>query len=248
LIKIKSLQVFPTWQYVSPNELSNKVAVVIDVLRASNTVINALNNEAKEIIPVSEIDIAWDFKNKHPAYLLGGERNSQKIEGFDFGNSPLEYTSEKIKSKGIILTTSNGSKALKTTEKADHSFVASLANGKAIAHLLDSFNLDIAIVCAGTLGNPSLEDTLAAGKIIAEMNNIEDYRLNDYAYISLGTFQYYKSDIYNSISKSRNGRRLKDLEMEDDIKYCSKIDTTIIVPEFIKGKIIKTDYFGINYE
>lgn len=234
---MKILQVFPTWQSVVPNELKNKLVVVIDVLRATNTIITALNNGTQEILPVAEVDEAWQIKNKYPHYLLGGERFCQKIDGFDFGNSPLEYIPEKVKQRGIIITTSNGSRALKTADKADRILIASLANSKAVSQKLTTLQNDIAVICAGTLGSPSLEDTLAAGKIIKEMVNLKDYQLDDYSYLALATYDYHQTDIFTALTQSQNGRRLKELNLEDDIKYCSQIDTTIIVPEYKKGHI-----------
>jgi 2-phosphosulfolactate phosphatase len=234
---LKTLQVFPTWQSVVPGELHNKIAVVIDVLRATNTIITSLKNGAREIIPVSEIETAWELKNNNPSYLLGGERNSQKISGFDLGNSPLEYTRQIVNEKTIILATSNGSKALKTAEPAKDIFIASLANSKAVAHLLATTGLDITIICAGTLGSPSLEDTLAAGSIISEMKTFEQYQLNDYAYIALGSFTSYKWDIFNVILQSRNGRRLEELGMVSDIKPCSLLNNTDLVPLYKHSKI-----------
>ncbi|NLW24344.1 MAG: 2-phosphosulfolactate phosphatase [Clostridia bacterium] len=220
--------------------------MVIDVLRASNTIITALNNGAKEIIPVAEIETAWELKKKNPDYLLGGERKSKKIPGFDFGNSPLEYTPEKIKNRGIIFTTSNGSKALKTSEKAKHTFVASLANAKSVSKLLNSLTTDIVILCAGTLGFPSLEDTLAAGKIIAELENLSAYEINDFGLIALSSYQNSKSDLYHTLLKSRNGRRLQELAMVQDIKYCSLIDTCTLIPEYKNNKIINPIENSVN--
>lgn len=232
------LKVFATWQMVKQDELIDTNAVVIDVLRATNTIITALANGAKEIIPVPEIDLAWEVKKENPHYLLGGERGSQKISGFDLGNSPLEYCPELINKKGIIFTTSNGSRALTKSIKADTVCVASLANSKAIASFLTKSQKDLAIVCAGTLGTPSLEDTLAAGKIIEEILALEgNYRLNDFGSISLSTYAQNKTNIFQAINSSQNGQKLRNLNMSKDIQYCSLVDQTKTIPTFVNGKI-----------
>ncbi len=232
------LKVFPTWQMVEKNELRGSYAVVIDVLRATNTIITALANGAKEIIPVPEIEIAWEMKKENPSYLLGGERGAQKISGFDLGNSPLEYSPEVVFNRGIIFTTSNGSRALNSSSKADMVCVASLANSKALAKFLANSLKNLTIVCAGTLGNPSLEDTLAAGKIIEEILALEkNYHLNDFGYISLSTYLQNKANIFQAISSSPNGQKLKKLNMSEDIEYCSLMDQTEIIPIFKDGNI-----------
>ncbi|NLT95166.1 MAG: 2-phosphosulfolactate phosphatase [Clostridia bacterium] len=231
------LTVYPTWQSVVEAEIKDGLAVVIDVFRASNTIITALNNGAKEILPVSEIETAWELKEIHPDYLLGGERNSIKIQGFDLGNSPLEYTGEKVSGKGIIFATSNGSRALKSVEKAQKVWVASFANIGAITEKIQSVSADMAIVCSGTLGTPSLEDTLAAGKIINELSTLEKYTLNDYGLLAWGSYQRYKNEIFETLLKSRNGRRLMELGKMDDIKYCIREDITDVVPQY-DGKAI----------
>ena len=233
------INVYPTWQTVESQELKESIAIVIDVLRASNTIITALSNGAKEIIPVSEIDIAWQVKKEKSSYLLGGERGSQKIPGFDLGNSPLEYLPEIIGDKGIIFSTSNGSRALNVSSTAHTVLVASLANTSIVTTFLTPTNRDINIVCAGTLGTPSLEDTLAAGKII---NGVLSQRpqlvLNDYGYLALGAYNNFKEDIYQAISLSKNGQKLIALDMVADIEYCSQVDTKPIIPTFIQGTII----------
>jgi 2-phosphosulfolactate phosphatase len=238
LIIIYRLTVYPNWQSVIEAEVTNSVSVVIDVFRASNTIINALSNGAKEILPVSEIETAWKLKEDYPGYLLGGERNSIKIQGFDLGNSPLEYTKEKVLDHGIIFATSNGSRALKSVEKAQKVWVASFANVSTIAKKIGTLNADLTIVCSGTLGTPSLEDTLAAGKIINALNNLNDYSLNDFAYLALGSYQRYRDEIFQTLLNSRNGRRLVELGKMDDIKYCVQEDITDVVPEY-DGKAIR---------
>lgn len=93
------------------------------------------------------------------------------------------------------------------------------------------------IACAGTLGTPSLEDTLAAGKLINTLKNIENYTLNDFAYLALGSYQRYQGELFTTLLNSRNGRRLMELGKMDDIKYCAQEDTTDVVPEY-DGKAI----------
>ena len=123
-------------------------------------------------------------------------------------------------------------------EKAQKVWVASFANVSTIAKKIGTLNADLTIVCSGTLGTPSLEDTLAAGKIINALNNLNDYSLNDFAYLALGSYQRYRDEIFQTLLNSRNGRRLVELGKMDDIKYCVQEDITDVVPEY-DGKAIR---------
>jgi 2-phosphosulfolactate phosphatase len=234
---MRQLKVFPTWQSVTEDGLKGAVSVVIDVFRASNTIITALSNGAKKILPVTEVRSAWGLKDKHLEYLLGGERNSIKIEGFDFGNSPLEYTREKVEGKTIILTTSNGSNALNKAKSAQAVLIASFANCLALTQRLSGLSADLAIICAGTLNTPSLEDTLAAGQIIENLDKSGNFTYNDYAYIARGCYKEYSGKILETVLKSRNGQRLQHLGLFKDIYHCIQDNSTDKIPEY-NGKEI----------
>ena len=143
---------------------SEKTTVVIDVLRASSSVITALNNGAREVIPVETMEFAMKISGGQN--LLAGERNAMKIEGFDLGNSPLEFTEETVKGKSVILYTSNGSKAFVRAKFSEHLYVCSFMNIEAVANKLLEDEKDFIVLCAGSNGMFSLEDTVCAGKLI----------------------------------------------------------------------------------
>lgn len=234
---IQNLNAYTTWQEANILEIKDSVTIVIDVLRASNTIITALSKGAASIIPVSEINRAWEIKKDNPHYLLGGERNAVKINGFDFGNSPLEYTADKISNKTIIFTTANGTRALEKVHVADKVFVGSFLNAKYIANEVVKYKKNLSIVCAGTLANPSLEDSLAAGKIIAELLKHIPLTLNDFASLCLGAYQNNKDDLFKLISTSTNGKRLIQLGKPEDIRYCTLEDSVSILPMYDNKKI-----------
>ena len=110
------------------DKIKGSVTVVIDVLRATSVIITALHNGADWVLPVSRIDDAWIYKDKFSDAILGGERDAVKIAGFDMGNSPLEYTPQKVQDRGIILTTTNGTQALGHTREAREVLIASFLN------------------------------------------------------------------------------------------------------------------------
>lgn len=223
------------------NELVGKNVIIIDVLRAGNSIIAALNNGAREIIPINEINLAWEIKKKYPNYILAGERNAQKINGFDLSNSPLEYNKKTIFNQGIIMSTTNCSRAIIKASQARLILIATLGNSEAITSFLLKNLSEINIICAGTRGSCSLEDSLAAGKIIDTIiSSAPKIVLNDYAHLCLSVYQKYKNNILEIISVGANGERLKNLGMIADLEYCSLINITNIIPIMnTKGAIIK---------
>lgn len=166
------ISVTSTAQAINIKALINKSAVMFDILRASSTVSTALANGCKEVIPVMEVEEAFGIARTLPdnTFLLGGERGAVKVPGFHLGNSPLEYGAEVVTGKTVILTTTNGTKALvRAAEGSDEVLIGSLLNATAVAKKLLDLEKDIALICAGTRGNFSLEDTLAAGMVIKEI-------------------------------------------------------------------------------
>ena len=153
---------------VGADELSftGKTTVVVDVLRASSTIVTALYNGAREVVPVATVEFAVKVSGGMfgGQTLLGGERHTQKIEGFALGNSPLEYSPELVAGKTIVLYTTNGSKAIVKAKFSENLFVCSFLNIGAVVKHLISLNKDFEILCAGRYNHYSMEDTICAGK------------------------------------------------------------------------------------
>jgi 2-phosphosulfolactate phosphatase len=208
-------------------DLGGTACVVFDVLRATSTFVAALANGASAIIPVSEIPEAMDLRKKRPDVLLGGERNGVKIrtaEGeFDFGNSPREYTPEKVRGRTIVSTTTNGTRALRACAHAKTVLAGSFLNLSATANFLRDQNFkNILLVCAGTRENTALEDVLAAGALGEILDAAE---LSDSAQIALAAFCQSKRDLAGAISKSENAMRLLAIpDLHDDVEFCLQRD------------------------
>ncbi|SHF34698.1 2-phosphosulfolactate phosphatase [Desulforamulus putei] len=167
-----NISLIPTAAAISREALINKSAVVFDILRASSTVCTALASGCKEVIPVVEVADAFTLAKTLPdnSFLLGGERGAVKVPGFHLGNSPLEYTSNAVKDKTVILTTTNGTRATRLAAAGSGQvFIGSLLNVSAVAKQLLEMDRDIVLVCAGTRGKFSLEDTLAAGMVTRQL-------------------------------------------------------------------------------
>lgn len=230
------IDVVITGNNVTTDTVKDKVVIVIDILRASSVIITAISNGAKSVIPVTNVEEALKIRDKMENVILGGERKAQKIDGFDLSNSPLEYTKENIEDKNVILTTTNGTKAITRSSSADKVYIGSLLNAKAVARKAYEENKDIVMVLAGTNDKFSIDDFLAAGAIINDILEIKEYNLTDIAKTSLLLFNT-NSDLEELISHAYHYNLLLDLGLHSDIKYCLKKDILKIVPEFQNGVI-----------
>lgn len=239
------VEVFTAAQAFTEDELRGKTAVMIDVLRASSTIVAALENGARGVIPVGDMDaagrISQDLDSSH--YLLCGEKDGVTIEGYDLGNSPLEYTPEAVGGHTIILNTTNGTKALKRCNLADEVYVGCFRNLDALAGRLRAAGNDIVLVCAGWRGRLSIEDLLCAGNIIHELSGgslPEDAR--DGAKVAFGLFEKFGDDIEKVVFSSNHASRLQDIVGSEDLRYCAELSVTGVLPAMHEG--ILTDSHG----
>jgi len=227
---------------LAQRDLRATACVVFDVLRATSTFVTALHHGAKAIIPISEIAEALAIKKKSPEVLLGGERNGMKIRAaqlgqagrlpyfeidFDLGNSPREYTPEKVRGKTIVSTTTNGTHALRACTGAKIVLAASFLNLGATAEFLRRNNFEtILLVCAGTGKNQADEDVLAAGALADLLAG----EFSDSTEVARQSFLRLQSDLPAAIAGSRNGRRLLDIpELRADVAFCSQRDIFNVV-------------------
>ncbi|SFL35799.1 2-phosphosulfolactate phosphatase [Pelosinus propionicus] len=219
-------------------DLSHSVCIVLDIFRATSTIVTALANGCKTITPALSTEDAETLASQMGSVLFAGERQSIKIDGYDFGNSPFEFSKEKVAGKAIVMTTTNGTIAIKAAEKAYRTFIGSFINAKAVCMQAKQYGKDLVIVCAGTDGLFSLEDTLCAGLLVQLLKTDCEVTLTDSA---LGAFLLYaqaKNMLVETAVQSRNGRRLYDLRRMDDVEYCLSADLFTIVPQYTEGKIV----------
>ena len=233
---MRQLDVYLLPALVEPAELAGKVAVVIDVLRATTTIVHALAAGAKGVIPCREIDEAWRLKQELAGNpLLGGERLGLPIAGFDLGNSPAEYAPERVRGRTVIFTTTNGTRALERCREAGRVLIGAFVNFAALCQELDG-GADIALVCAGTDGQVTREDTLLAGAIVDDLIRGGTYGLNDQAEIAADAWQtavrlLTDRPLGMMLRASRGGRNLIEIGQENDIELAAQIDKFDIVPE-----------------
>jgi 2-phosphosulfolactate phosphatase len=221
--------------------LSNRVVVVIDILRATSVMVHAMSQGAEEIIPVHTVEEAFQMAKAFPpnSTLLGGERNSNKIEGFDLGNSPQEYVAERVRGKRLILATTNGTKAFHFVSSAMHILVGSFFNIKATAQRCLKLNKDLLLFPSGNKGDFSLEDTLCGGMLIDQIVKKRkiNVTLTDASHSANILYQRFEGNLEEAFRISCHGKELVDLGHGDDLHYCAQIDITDIVPIYKNGVI-----------
>jgi 2-phosphosulfolactate phosphatase len=225
----------------SPDILSNRAVVVIDVLRATSVMVHALSQGASEIIPVSTVEEAFQMAKSFPpgTTLLGGERGSKRIPGFDLGNSPREYVSGKVNGKRLILTTTNGTKAFHLVSSGEEIMVGSFLNIRATAQRCFGLDRDLLLFPSGDKGNFSLEDTVCGGMLIDVIlgKGGKPIALTDVSCAAHILYQRFKANLVEALRLSNHGKDLIDLGLGDDLPYCAQTDITSLVPIFREGVI-----------
>lgn len=217
-------------------DLSASTAVVFDVLRATSTILTALANGAAAVHPVATIEEAWALQKTIPGAIVGGEREGIKQAGFHFGNSPREYTPEATTGKEIILTTTNGTVALRAVAGAQRVLIGALLNLDALAAYVRAAKPEhLLLVCAGSWNDFSLEDALAAGGLMARLPEAE---ATDPGTVVGLVHLRYGMEPYSCLRSSKNGRRLVNIGLGEDVAYCSRTSSSALVPELREGVIL----------
>jgi 2-phosphosulfolactate phosphatase len=216
-------------------DLSNSVCVVFDILRATTSMITALANGAECIIPVSEINEALALRRTHPDALLAGERNGLRIRSdltggtdFDLGNSPREFSSRKIEGRTIIMSTTNGTRAIRACAGARAVLVGSFLNLRATMNWLrDTHPAHLVLVCSGTMDEPAFEDILAAGAVCERIwPQYAGGHVSDSAEIARRIYPLMQANLLEAMKHCRNGRRLLAMpELRDDVWWCVQRET-----------------------
>jgi 2-phosphosulfolactate phosphatase len=215
-------------------DLDQKLVVVIDVLRATTTIATILNNGAKAVIPVLAIEDAMAYKSK--GYLTGGERNGEKIQEFDFGNSPFDYSATIVSNQEVVLTTTNGTKCLNMAQSAAQVITAAFVNLVAVNQYIQSTEMDVVIFAAGWRDKVNLEDSLLAGAICQLMGS--QAAMDDASLMCLHAYNATQHDIYEAFSKANHFLRLKQKNIHKDLVYCCEKSMIHLVPVLKEGKLI----------
>ncbi len=240
-----NVEVYLTGHHIDDEDVRDRTVVVIDVLRTSTTIAAALSNGARYVVPASDLDDAGTIaSNLDPAsYCLGGERSGVKIEGYDFGNSPLEYDAVTVADKTLILTTTNGTPAIRRARHAAHLVVGGFVNASLATRFIREKALDTVIVCAGWRNRVSLEDTLCAGMILDELwQGIEPAESTDTSHIAFTLYRHEKNDIAAAVRRSRHGKRLASMGLSQDVEYCASMNTLAVLPAYGDRRLMPYEF------
>lgn len=220
-------EVFLLGQPLRDEHVRGKAVVVIDVLRACSTIVTALANGARSVIPIADVgDAGRLVAHLDPAaYVLGGERDALPIPDFPLGNSPSEYTPEVVKGRTVILHTTNGAPIFPAAASAESVVAGSLLNVQAVVRFLQEAGRDAVLVCAGWKGRVSLEDTLCAGLILHRIfdGHLPD-EVSDAARVACSLYDTERSNLQGALVRSQHGRRLAGLGHAEDLAACARID------------------------
>ena len=239
------LDVFFTPSHVKSVDTVGRLVAIVDVLRASTSVATALGNGARTVIPVEGADEvimrAREFERSE--IRLAGEQKMLPITGFDLGNSPQDFTREAVEGKTILITTTNGTRALLGVQGARDIVIASYVNFTAVLTLMKvaaSSNTDIAIICAGEEGSFTLEDAACAGRYVRAIPKRSDsVSVNDAAAASVLIEKKYGDNIAKVFKESSHGQALQEAGFGADLAAAAEVDAYPVVPIYQDRQITK---------
>jgi 2-phosphosulfolactate phosphatase len=213
-------------------------AVVIDVIRATTTIVTAFQHGCRSVLPVGSPAEAQLAKSAKPASILAGEKGGKRIAGFDLGNSPREFTREAAAGRDIILSTSNGTKALRAVGPGRRVAIGTLRNRAAVGRWLAAQGEDALIVCSGYEETFSLEDAVCAGGIV-DAAAVQDGApaLGDGALACRILWREHAADLPRLLRESAWGRHILAIGLGPDLELCAQCDVTDVVPVMTEGRI-----------
>jgi 2-phosphosulfolactate phosphatase len=234
---------------LAQRDLTGTSCVVFDVLRATSTMVTAFWNGAEAIIPVQEIGEALAVRQQRPGVLLAGERDGLRIGPdlaggvtFDLGNSPREFTRENIAERTIVMTTTNGTRALRACANARSTVIGSFLNLSATAQAIHSSNPgQLLLVCSGTLDQAAYEDVLGAGALCDLLwARYGEGLVSDSARMARDLFRQSRNDLSGAVSQARNARRLLSKpELEADVAFCLRCDSFPLVASLAHDGLLR---------
>ena len=213
----------PALFHLHSKDIENKQVVVIDILRATTTMVVAYENGANSVVPVEHLEDALSYREK--GYLIAGERNGVKVEGFDMGNSPQEFTKNIVEGQNIVLSTTNGTKAINACSAAKFRYVSSFRNIDAMAKTIIENNLDVLLFCAGWKDKFNLEDTVFAGSWAQQLIDKGFTTNDDATRMACSLWNLAKPNLAAFLADASHVQRFKSLHIESDLEVCLRFNT-----------------------
>jgi 2-phosphosulfolactate phosphatase len=219
------------------------IVVVVDILRATSVISTAFEYGIKEIIPVKSLKETLKFNNRKD-HILAAERNTVRIQGFKYGNSPFHYMKPEIRNKILVLTTTNGTKAIELA-KNHHLITASFINIDIVVEYLKAKNNDVIILCSGWKGFFNLEDTIFAGALAQKLLKTNSFCHNcDSLNASIQLYNNASDNIFSFLSSSSYRKRNDSDEIINDTLFCLKPKIiSRIIPILKKDRLVKEKFY-----
>jgi 2-phosphosulfolactate phosphatase len=239
------VDVFFTAREIGPGDVAGRMVAVLDVLRASSSIVTALSHGARTVIPCesSETVLTRAKAFERHDVRLAGERRMRKIEGFDLGNSPVEFTADAVEGRTVLLSTTNGTGAFAATQGAREVFVGAFVNFSALLAVMRAGlrkGADLAFICAGHEGQFSLEDTVCAGRFVQHATRrLSTVTLNDAALAAVQVHRKYGDDLWGLFETSRHGQALTEAGFAADLVACATLDSSEVVPVYQDRQITR---------
>ncbi|GIX05893.1 MAG: putative 2-phosphosulfolactate phosphatase [Candidatus Poribacteria bacterium] len=219
-------------------QAADRVVVAIDVLRATSTILVALSQGAAAVVPAATLQEAHHLKaTRFPDALLCGERHNRPPEGFDLGNSPAEYTRERVKDKLLLLTTTNGTRLIRALAPAREVWIGGFLNLSAVCRQILGLSGDVLLACAGSHRRYAMEDGLLAGAIVEAVAGAFD-QLSDSARLVLAAWRGRGLPLPEALAQTEHGQRLRADGFERDIRLAAAVDRIGLVPRLVEGRVL----------
>lgn len=222
-------------ELIHQHSLKGKVAVVVDIFRATSCIVTGLSNGVEAIRAAGEIEECLSLGKK--GYLMAGERGGIKVEEFDMGNSPFEYQAEVVNGKKVAISTTNGSQAIIKSKEADEIIIGAFLNLDAVGEYVRQSKKDVVIHCAGWKGNPNLEDTLFAGALIDECAE-EMKAIGDSSLLAHQLYIANHENLFGIAKQSSHADRLTNFGIEQDLEFCMTENEYQVVPKLVDGELV----------
>jgi 2-phosphosulfolactate phosphatase len=219
------------WLTLSPERLAASTCVVIDVIRATSTIVTALANGASGIQPVAEASDAFALKARNPEAILAGERGGKPLPGFDLGNAPEDFTPERVSGRHILLTTTNGTRALAACSGARAVMTAAFLNLDAVALQMLELGPPWIVVCAGFEGRFGADDAMVAGALAITL---------DQPHAMASLYRSVQTRLDEALLGSLAGRELIKAGLEKDVPFCAQLNRFDTVPSLGPDGILRS--------
>lgn len=233
----KTLEVCLTPALLDGFSERDSIVVIIDVFRATSSICAAFANGVSSIIPVPSVREAEEYKRK--GYLVAGERDGIMLEFADFGNSPYNFSAERVAGKTVVYTTTNGTRTIQMAAEFDMTLIGSFLNADAVVNLLKESDKNVLLLCAGWKDKFNLEDTVCAGYIASELIKSDSFTTAcDSALAAIDLWSVAEVDLRGYIEKAAHRSRLRLKKLDDCIDFCLTKGVTNIIPVLKDGVLI----------